>query len=52
MSNNGGKKSMQHTRLVKCALGAGLVLVVLFVVRVKRTRKEDEAAENRLEKEE
>ena len=34
------------------ALAAGLVLVVLFVVRVKRTRKEDEAAENRLEKEE
>ena len=26
MSDNGGKKSMQHTRLVKCALGAGLVL--------------------------
>ena len=26
MSDNGGKKSMQHTRLEKCAVGAGLVL--------------------------
>ena len=34
------------------ALAAGLILVILFVVRVKKMRKDDETAENQLEKEE